>query len=178
MAATRWSRNSSTERRGVRAQRRRDRARGPARPLRRPVRRLSAATAPPPRALRRHPQERRLHSRRVRSTAGTATPIMASRVTIAANASSSQSSVPEGRSGSTRYALRRSSPRHGLWSPPTTRGRTLVTRPAAAQRRRPPHARSAGNAYAQLDPSSPRPGKRLGDWRAPDQQLVTRFGPR
>src|SRR5512132_2004612 len=33
---------------------------------------------------------------------GTATPIIASRVTIAASSSSSQPSVPEGRSGSTR----------------------------------------------------------------------------
>ena len=36
------------------------------------------------------------------SATGTATPIIASRVTIAASASSSQPSVPEGRSGSTR----------------------------------------------------------------------------
>ena len=36
------------------------------------------------------------------SAKGTATPIIASRVTIAASASSSQPSVPEGRSGSTR----------------------------------------------------------------------------
>ena len=50
------------------------------------------------------------------SATGTATPIIASRVTIAASASSSQPSVPEGRSGAPGSAPRQSSPRPGSWS--------------------------------------------------------------